>query len=146
MAVTLIDTNVLLRLLQPLHPQYSIAATAVAELRKQRADLCVAPQNLVEFWVVATRPVVNNGLGMSPLMIAGELRALNGLFRLLEGKPGVAGAWEMLVGKHLVSGKQAHDAHLVAVMLVYAVTSILTFNIADFQRYPGITVLDPAQF
>ena len=60
--------------------------------------------------------------------------------------PGVAGAWEMLVGKHLVSGKQAHDAHLVAVMLVYAVTSILTFNIADFQRYPGITVLDPAQF
>jgi predicted nucleic acid-binding protein len=146
MAVTLIDTNVLLRLLQPRHPQYSTAAAAVAELRKQRADLCVAPQNLVEFWVVATRPAVNNGLGMSPLMIAGELRALNGLFRLLEGKPGVAGAWEMLVGKHLVSGKQAHDAHLVAVMLVYAVTSILTFNIADFQRYSGITVLDPAQF
>jgi predicted nucleic acid-binding protein len=146
MAVTLIDTNVLLRLLQPRHPQYSIAGTAVAALRQQRADLCVAPQNRVEFWVVATRPVVNNGLGMSPLMIAGELRALNGLFRLLEGRPGVAGAWEMLVGKHLVSGKQAHDAHLVAVMLVYAVTSILTFNIADFQRYPGITVFDPAQF
>jgi predicted nucleic acid-binding protein len=52
----------------------------------------------------------------------------------------------MLVGTHLVSGKQAHDAHLVAVMLVYAVTDILTFNIADFRRYPGITVLDPAQF
>src|ERR1700689_1077354 len=80
MAVTLIDTNVLLRLLQPRHPQYSIAAAAVAELRKQRADLCVAPQNLVEFWVVATRPVVNNGLGMSPL------------------KPGGAGAWRILVG------------------------------------------------
>ena len=145
MAITLIDTNVLLRLLQPQHPQYSIAAAAVAELRKQRSDLCVAPQNLVEFWVVATRPVVNNGLGMSPLTIAGELRALNGLFRLLEGKSGVAGAWETLVGKHLVSGKQAHDAHLVAVMLVYAVTDILTFNIADFRRYPAITVLDPAQ-
>jgi predicted nucleic acid-binding protein len=146
MAATLIDTNVLLRLLQPRHPQYPIAAAAVAQLRKQRADLCVAPQNLVEFWVVATRPVINNGLGMSPLTITGELRALNGLFRLLEGKSGVAGAWEMLVGKHLVSGKQAHDAHLVAVMLVYAVTDILTFNIADFQRYPGVTVLDPARF
>jgi predicted nucleic acid-binding protein len=146
MAATLIDTNVLLRLWQPRHPQYSIAAAAVTELRKQRADLCVARQNLVEFWVVATRPVINNGLGMSPLTITGELRALNGLFRLLEGKSGVAGAWEMLVGTHLVSGKQAHDAHLVAVMLVYAVTDILTFNIADFRRYPGITVLDPAQF
>ena len=146
MAVTLIDTNVLLRLLQPQHSQYSTAVAAVAELRRQRVDLCLAPQNLVEFWAVATRPLVNNGLGMTPRMVAGELRALNGLFRLLEGKPGVAGAWETLVGKHLVWGKQAHDAHLVAVMLVYAVTSILTFNIADFQRYPGITVFDPAQF
>jgi predicted nucleic acid-binding protein len=142
-AVTLIDTNVLLRLLQPQHPQYSIAAAAVAELRKQGVDLSVALQNLVEFWVVATRPVANNGLGMSPLTISGELWALNGLFRLLEGKPGVAGVWERLVGAHLISGKQAHDAHLVAVMLVHGVTSILTFNIADFQRYPDITVLDP---
>src|ERR1022692_2783049 len=51
----LIDTNILLRLLQPQHSQSSIAATAVAELCEQRADLCIAPQNLVEFWVVATR-------------------------------------------------------------------------------------------
>jgi predicted nucleic-acid-binding protein len=65
-AATLVDTDVLLRLLQPQHPQYSTAAKAVAELRQQRVDLCIAPQNLVEFWVVATRPVANNGLGMSP--------------------------------------------------------------------------------
>jgi hypothetical protein len=84
-ADTLIDTNVLLRLLQPEHPQYPMAA-ATAELRRQGVDLCIAPQNLVEFWVVATRPVAINGLGMSPLTIAGELRALDGLFRLLEGK------------------------------------------------------------
>ena len=144
-AATLVDTNVLLRLLQPQHPQYSTAAKAVAELRQQRVDLCIAPQNLVEFWVVATRPVANNGLGMLPLTIAGELRVLNGLFRLLEGKPGVAGAWERLAGTYLISGKQAHDAHLVAVMLVYGVTNILTFNLAGFQRYPDITVLDAGQ-
>jgi predicted nucleic acid-binding protein len=144
--VALVDTNILLRLLQPQHPQYSIAGAAVAELRKQRVDLCVAPRNLVELWVVATRPVANNGLGLSPPTIAGELRALNSLFRLLEGKSEVAAAWETLVGKHLVSGKLAHDAHLVAVMQIYALTNLLTFNIADFQRYSGITVLDPAQF
>ncbi|HEV3202010.1 MAG TPA: type II toxin-antitoxin system VapC family toxin [Bryobacteraceae bacterium] len=142
----LIDTNVLLRLLQPQHSQYSIAATALAELRRQRADLCVAPQNLVEFWVVATRPVPLNGLGMSPLMVTGEVRRLRGLFRLLEGKPGVADAWERLAAKHLISGKLAHDAHLVAVMQVYSVTDILTFNGTDFRRFPGINVLDPAQF
>lgn len=142
----LIDTNVLLRLLQPQHSQYSIAATAIAKLRAQKADLCIAPQNLVEFWVVATRPLPINGLGMSPLIITGEVRKLRGrLFRLLEGKPGVANAWEKLVGTHLVSGKLAHDAHLVAVMQVHSVTEILTFNGADFRRFPGITILDPAQ-
>ena len=144
--VVLTDTNISLRLLQPQHPQSSMAATAVAELRARGADLCIAPQNLVEFWVVATRPVPLNGLGMSPLMATGEVRKLRGFFRLLEGKSGVADAWERLVAKHLVSGKLAHDAHLVAVMQVYSVTDILTFNGADFRRFPGITILDPAQF
>src|ERR1022692_1667670 len=107
----LIDTKVLLRLLQPKHSQNSIAAQTITELRPQTTDLCTALQNPVEFWVVATRPVPVNGFGMSPLMVTGEVQKLRGLFRLLEGKPGVADAWERLVGKHLVSGKLAHDAH-----------------------------------
>jgi predicted nucleic acid-binding protein len=36
-----------------------------------------------------------------------------------------------------------HDAHLVAVMQVYSVAHILTFNTGHFKRFPGITVLDP---
>src|SRR5580693_3293519 len=106
---TLVDTNVLLRLLQPEHAQYAIATTALAGLRQQESDLCIARQNLVEFWVVATRPVAENGLGMSPLVTAGEVRVLRDLFRVLEGRPGIADAWESLVSSHLVCGKQAHD-------------------------------------
>ena len=143
--VTLVDTNVLLRLLQPQHRPNAIAAAALGKLRKQKVDLCIAPQSLLEFWAVATRPIANNGLGISPLTVAGEVRALHFLFRLLEGKSGVASAWEKLVAAHLVSGKQAHDAHLVAVMQVYAITDILTFNVIDFGRFPGITILDPEQ-
>ena len=94
---TLVDTNGLLRLLQPKNPQYAIADAGLTELRKQQTDLCVAPQNLFEFWAVATRPVANNGLGMSLPRIAGEIQAMQGLFRLLEGKAGIIGAWEKLV-------------------------------------------------
>jgi hypothetical protein len=72
----LVDTNVLLR------------------LRQQGIDLCIVPQNLVEFWAVATRPVASNGLGMSPLAIAGEMRGLRNLFRLLEDTSGISHAWE----------------------------------------------------
>ena len=56
MARILIDTNVLLILIQPAHRQYSLASSAVTALLGQEADLCVAPQNFIEFWVVSTRP------------------------------------------------------------------------------------------
>src|SRR5665213_1436871 len=142
-ALALVDTNVLLRLLQPHHRQYPIALEAVAELRNRNVELCIAPRNLVEFWVVAGRPVANNGLGMSPLAVAGEVRALNGMFRLLDGKAGVAGAWETLAGKYFVAGKQAHDTHLVAVMQIHTVRDILTFNAVHFTRFAEINVVDP---
>jgi predicted nucleic acid-binding protein len=35
------------------------------------------------------------------------------------------------------------DARLVAAMNVHAITSILTFDVDDFKRYPGIRVLHP---
>ncbi len=93
--------------------------------------------------MVATRPLVNNGLGMSPLLIAGEVRRLRNLFRLLENVPGIADEWEKLVTQHLVSGKQAHDAHLVAAMSVHGVRRLLTFNGEDFKRYQSVEIIVP---
>lgn len=62
---------------------------------------------------------------------------------MLEGLPGVSDTWEQLVAKHQVVGKQAHDANLVATMLVHGVTRLLTFNGADFKRYSEIEVIEP---
>jgi predicted nucleic acid-binding protein len=98
----------------------------------------------VEFWAVATRPLVNNGLGMIAPLIAAEVRGLRNLFRLLEGAPGIADEWERLVTTHGVSGKQAHDAHLVAAMRVHRISRILTFNGKDFERYGVIEIVEPA--
>jgi hypothetical protein len=44
---------------------------------------------------------------------------------------------------HGVIGSQVYDARLVAAMTVHGVGRILTFNAADFSRYP-IETLDPA--
>ena len=43
---------------------------------------------------------------------------------------------------HAVSGKNVHDARMVAAMVVHGVESILTFNTQDFLRYGEIRVLD----
>ncbi len=45
---------------------------------------------------------------------------------------------------HAIVGKNAHDTHLVAAMVVHGITHLLTFNKQDFQRFTNITVLSPA--
>jgi predicted nucleic acid-binding protein len=142
---TLVDTNILLRSLYPEHPHYAAAENSLAALRLRNEPLCIAPQNLIEFWAVATRPRQDNGLGMTTTRAAGEISALRRLFRLLPSTPEVLETWQTLVVTLKVSGKQTHDAHLVALMQVNAVNSILTFNTGHFTRFTGITVLDPAQ-
>ncbi|MGO9262621.1 MAG: type II toxin-antitoxin system VapC family toxin [Bryobacteraceae bacterium] len=142
----LVDTNNLLRSLYPDHPHYSAAGSALAALQRRSETLYLAPQNLVEFWAVATRPRSENGLGMPTARAASEIATLRRFFRLLPWTLTVLEAWQPLVVDLGVSGKQTHDAHLVAIMQVYAVTDILTFNVAGFRRFPGIQVLDPAQF
>jgi predicted nucleic acid-binding protein len=137
-----VDSNILLRLSQPAHAEYSMASGAVDKLLLQNFDLCIVPQNLIEFWAVATRPSANRGgLGIKPDAVDGEMKRLRSLFHLLEGGAGIADNWQRLVKQHQVSGKQVHDAHLVA--QVYGLQESLTFN-GDFKRYPDITVLNPA--
>jgi predicted nucleic acid-binding protein len=145
MASVLVDTNILLISIQPENQQYPLASSAVAELLRQGADLCVAPQSLVEFWVVATRPTASNGLGMSPAAVVAEIQRVRKVFHVLEGAPEMSETWERLVSKHFVLGKQAHDANLVATMLVHGVKQRLTFNGADFKRYDGVEVIEPAK-
>jgi predicted nucleic acid-binding protein len=65
------------------------------------------------------------------------------LFQLLPETAGILGEWERLVTDQQVSGKKVHDARLVAVMTLYRITHILTFNMRDFTRYPGITAIHP---
>ena len=42
-----------------------------------------------------------------------------------------------------VSGVQVHDARLVAAMRVHGLDRLLTLNVADFSRYPGIVAVHP---
>jgi predicted nucleic acid-binding protein len=142
---TLLDTNILTRAAQPGHPMYQPAVDAVAELRRQAEVLCLVPQNLYEFWVVCTRPTTQNGLGLTPAQAQAELARLKALFPLLDDTAAVFPQWEQLVAHYQVSGKSAHDARLVAAMMVHGIGRILTFNVGDFQRYQGITVVDPHQ-
>lgn len=140
----LLDTNVLLRGLDRRHPKCRTARRALITLRRQGTELCLAAQNLVEFWAVATRPADANGLGMSCAWAAAQITWMRRYFVILAENADVQPEWERLVAEHSVSSKKVHDARLVATMNVHHVSRILTFNAGDFSRYPGLTARDPS--
>lgn len=63
----LLDTNILLRIATPNHPMHTTARHAVSKLQADGVRLVLVPQIVYEYWVVATRPAKENGLGMTPL-------------------------------------------------------------------------------
>jgi len=138
-----VDTNVLLRSIDDGHGAQPIAQKGLFALRDRAETLSIFPQNLIEFWAVATRPVANNGLGLSIAKAEEEIISLKTLFALLPDTPEIFPEWERVVVKYRVSGKQTHDARLVAAMIVHDVKHLLTFNAPDFKRFTTITAVNP---
>jgi predicted nucleic acid-binding protein len=140
----LVDTNVLLRSVEPSHPMYPHASNAINTLLGRGESLCIVPQNLIEFWNVYTRPTERNGLGHAAVEAEAEINRLKTIFPLLLDTEAIYLEWERLVIAYVVMGINVHDARLVAAMLVHELTHILTFNIRDFTRYTEITAVNPA--
>ncbi|MDX6578439.1 MAG: hypothetical protein QOE96_4392 [Blastocatellia bacterium] len=141
--IYLVDTNVLLRSIQQGDPMHAAARRAAATLTRQDQQLSIVAQNLIEFWAVATRPAVNNGLALSIDETAQHVAIFKRIFTLLPETPDILPEWERLVDQHKVIGRQVHDARLVAAMKVHSVTHLLTFNTDDFKRYDELTIVNP---
>jgi len=140
----LVDTNILLRSVQPNHPLCSQATHAVSRLIRQKDAVFFCSQNIAEFWNVATRPVERNGLGLSPEEVLQEVGNIEKSLTLLPDIPAIYGAWKQIASAHKVQGVKVHDARLVAIMSVYAVQSVLTFNSDDFERFSKIRAIHPS--
>jgi predicted nucleic acid-binding protein len=139
----LLDSNILLRWLEPDHPDQLIVSAAVSRLMLSNADLCYTSQNLGEFWNVLTRPVDRNGYGLSPDAANRRAIAVESRLLLLPDSVAVHNEWRRLLVDYRISGVQVHDARLVAAMHVHGVKRILTFNTKDFARFDEIEVIHP---
>ena len=138
----LLDTNVLCRLAEKGHPLHDTVEVALSSLRDDGHELCLVPQVLYEYWVVVTRPVSDNGLGMPTADVDKAIGLWIDLFTLFRDERGVFSIWREYVAQYDVKGKGAHDARLVAAMKRHSLDHLLTFNVSDFRRYEGIEILD----
>ena len=140
----LVDTNILLRLAQPGDPHRQPACDAIDLLRARDGEsFAIAPQSLYEMYVVCSRPIDVNGLGMTYQQARAEIARARSLFQLLPETAPVYATWERLIGHYTIHGKRAHDARLVAMMIEHNVPRILTFNDGDFRQFSEITTLTP---
>jgi len=140
----LLDTNVLLRLVERSAPEHNVVLAAIETLSDRGSKLVLAPQVLVEFWVVATRPVTSNGFGWDPPVVGKAIEELCQRFTVLSEGPDLFARWLSLVQGKGVRGKNAHDARLAALALVHGVAEILTLNISDFARFDGVAAVHPS--
>jgi len=139
----LIDTNILLRLSDRGSAHHSVCIEALEMLKSRNDALYICTQNLIEYFVVATRPQQVNGLGKSVEQGLSDIHIFRSLFDWLPEVEGVDVIWELLVAKYQVIGKQAHDARLVALMILHGVSNLITLNTTHFQRYTEIRAISP---
>src|SRR3954470_17583866 len=143
----LIDTGILLRIIDEQDPQHELVQNVFERLGRERHDAYITTQNIAELWNVATRPTANNGLNLSPAIIS-KLFAdmIDPLCTVLTEPDILLSEFRRLLLQYNVIGKQVHDARLVAMMLVWQIDNLLTLNDRDFRRYEsgGIKIVTPA--
>lgn len=123
-ALYLLDSNILIRWIQPRDPGYITVQSALDILVRQSAVLCYTSQNLTEFWNACTRPPDRNEYGLSPQETDRRARIFEAKLRLLPDNLLVHEEWRKLLVTHSICGVQVHDARLAAALLVHGVTRI----------------------
>lgn len=105
----LIDTNILLRSIEPSHPMYCETIKAIITIKNQEKIMYISSQNIIEFWNVCTRPREKNGLGFTIQETEKEVNYLKSFFCLLPDSSLIYSQWEQLVINYQVKGVNVHD-------------------------------------
>ncbi len=132
MATCLLDTNIVLRLIDKKAVEHLACRETVKQLAADGHLLLLAPQIVYEFWVVATRPRISRGFEWTTGQTASALDRLFLAFPVYPDPPELFHTWQKLVKDRSISGKHAHDARLVAFKNIYQIQYFLTMNGSDF--------------
>jgi predicted nucleic acid-binding protein len=131
----LLDTNVLLAATDRRRREHTRALASLDEWPGIGTVLYSSSQIFREYLSVSTRPIENNGLGLSQQDALVNVRAFRGRLRVLEENSRVFEALLSLLDATPCSGKQVHDANLVATALAHGIEAIVTVNVDDFARF-----------
>ena len=88
-------------------------------------------------WLRSSEP----SLGRTPAEADLELQQLEETITVLPDNSAVYSHWRQIVQTVGVLGASVYDARLIAAMKSHGLNHILTFNVADFQRYSHLNII-----
>ena len=106
----LLDTNILLRLIEKTSSQHPTVLQALTQIATKNDSSFVVMQSITELWAVAARPLEANGLGYTTARVSTEVDGLLQRFDLLPENELIFEVWLELVTFNSVQGKPTHDA------------------------------------
>ena len=128
------DTNVILRAYHNAFPQYVTVKATFDNLLENGSELWISRQVIREYLVHLTHPRTFE----TPFSAEKAIQQVRNVLKICS----VADETHMttrilltLIRDYPVSGKQIHDANIVATMLANGIDNVLTLNAADFNRY-----------
>lgn len=137
------DTNIILRAYHDVFPQHFSVKAIFDRLLADDTDLWISRQVIREYLVQVTHP---RTFAM-PLTSSQAVEQVGNILQtcqIIGETSATTNALLTLIRDYSVSGKQIHDANIVAAMLANGIDTLLTLNTADFKRYEDrITLLVP---
>jgi len=133
--VVALDTNVLLAATDEGRAEHGPALEIVKDWPGRGTTLYISGQIMREYLAVATRPAARNGLGLNLADALANVHALRGRTSLLAEDGKVADRLLALLNDVACSGKQVHDANVVATMLAHGIDTVVTINLDDFASF-----------
>ncbi len=137
----LLDTNIILRSKQKNSMHFHSVVSQLFKLADAGEELIVCPQVIYEFYVVATRPVNENGLGLSANKAKNEIENILETYFMPPEDERLFYIWKKIIADYSVSGKNAHDARIVAFMVTHGIKKLNTLNKSDFIRFKPLISL-----
>ena len=139
--ILFVDTNVLLAATDESRPLHSDALNLLSGTVSRHKRLATSGQVVREYLVVATRPIENNGLGLSATDAEANVNEFLRGLELFDENEAVSRRLRQLTTTHNLRGKRIHDANLVATMTVHGISTLLTQNGSDFAPFGDIEIV-----
>jgi predicted nucleic acid-binding protein len=137
-----VDANILVFAANPLSPWHTAAVSRLQGARRDKVSLVVSPQVVREFIAAASRPAPGETLPPIDPILENVRRIRTG-FVLLDECAATIDRLAELLKTVPTQGKQVHDANIVATMLTYGISTLLTHNTADFDRFAALIRIVP---